>query len=455
MIGIVGPADSVSSVIEVAREAGRGDEVFGRAYERPEEATQIARSIDRICDVILFTGQVPFEIAASEVKSTAEVQVISHSGADLYRVIAQILIERQGQMPKVSVDSLDERIIRNAFRDVNLPVPQHVLPVLDADGSLQFPGVEDTAEFHISRVRQGVVEACLTCLASTHILLQKAGVPAWRIEHTRVTIGQALERAWLAAELRQSLSSQLAVVLVEMKPTTARNIDPYKRASERLRVQHQLLEQSKKVSGHLSELETGVFMITTSRGAIETAVTRFEYGHASLLSLLEVGGDLTTGAGVGPTFALAQNNARRALQVAASGKGPTIVYPDGTVFSVADRRGGVSLRIQETSQSVLQLAEQIGVGPLSLRRLVDAVGLLDHSAVTAQHLAEAYGVQNRSARRLLTALRDAGHADDVGIRSSPGAGRPQTVYNVHVDDLRTALAAGDQISSAHGVANPA
>lgn len=395
--------------------------------------------------MILFTGRVPYEIVTSEVRLIAEAQVISHSGADLYRVIAQILIERQGQMPKVSVDSLDEYIVRNAFRDVNLPVPEHLLPVLDNGGSLMFPGVEESAEFHISRVHEGVVDACMTCLASTHALLQKAGVPAWRIDHTRVTILEALERAWLAAELRQSLSSQLAVVLVEMKPTTALNIDPYKRASERLRVQHQLLEQSKRVSGHLSELEAGVFMITTSRGAIESAVTRFQHRHASLLSLPEVGGKLTTGVGVGPTFALAQGNARRALQVAASGKGPTVVYPD--------RRGGVRLRIQETSKSVLQLAEQIGVGPLSLRRLVDAVGLLDHSAVTAQQLAEAYGVQNRSARRLLTALRDAGHADEVGIRSSPGPGRPQTVYNIHVDSLLMVLGVGDQSSSAYGDTN--
>ena len=88
---------------------------------------------------------------------------------------------------------------------------------------------------------------------------------------------------------------------------------------------------------------------------------------------------------------------------------------------------------------VAALADQLGVGTQSLRRLLQAIRSVDSDAVTARQLSDAYGIQPRSARRLLRALTEAGYATEVGRRSGPRTGRPQTVFAVDLPGLSKAL----------------
>jgi predicted ArsR family transcriptional regulator len=68
-------------------------------------------------------------------------------------------------------------------------------------------------------------------------------------------------------------------------------------------------------------------------------------------------------------------------------------------------------------------------------RLFAAVRDLDPSGFTAKQFSAAYGVQERSARRILGSLTETGHATRSGIQTSPGAGRPNTIYTVDLERL--------------------
>ena len=63
-------------------------------------------------------------------------------------------------------------------------------------------------------IERGDVDAALTCLAGTHRLLLDAGVTTWRIDHARVTLVEALQKAWLASEVKKTKGNAIAVVLV-------------------------------------------------------------------------------------------------------------------------------------------------------------------------------------------------------------------------------------------------
>ncbi len=60
MIGVIGPRDSIDLARAVASEEGLGENVVTRAYDLVEEAPALARELDEICQVLLFTGRVPF-----------------------------------------------------------------------------------------------------------------------------------------------------------------------------------------------------------------------------------------------------------------------------------------------------------------------------------------------------------------------------------------------------------
>jgi len=433
MIGLIGPADSIRATQQLADEIGFVGELVPRPYDSMVEAPDLARELSDFCHVVLCTGRAPYALVADAEGVTAEVQYISHSGADLYHCIARALIEGGGTMPRVSVDTLESGLTLHAFADLDLPEPVPV-ELTSSDEA----GLAAVAARHRELVADGTVEATMSCISHVHAGLQADGVRTWRITHTRPTLADALRRAHLSDELVRSRSQELGVVIMEIDEATLRQMSTFDRENLRLTVHQQLLKQAHKLSGRLTTLDDRSFLMTVTRGVIEEAVRRARDQQRSVLSppALPRGRkvEVHVGAGTGPSYSYAEAGARQALEFARQHGAPHVVFPGGEVISAAPT-GRPEVRLQDTDGPVLQLASRLGVGPLSARRLMNALGRLGRDPVTAQQLAHAYGVQPRSARRLLASLVEAGLATEVGLRAHPGAGRPQTVYDVDLADI--------------------
>lgn len=452
MIGIIGPTDSVSLAMLVATEGGFADEIVPRWYEHADEATAIARELDSSCHVVLFTGQVPYMLTSNSDLVQAELQFISHSGADLYRCIARVLIDRQGVMPRASIDSIEESIVMSTFAEMELPAPT-AHPLGSPEDDVVVEDIGEVVAFHRASLASGRAEVVLTCLAEVYAVLKAEGVAVWRIEHTTVTVTEALQKARLSDQLIRSRSEQLALAVFQIDGSALRKLDVYEREVARLHVHRELLDMARKNGGRLTALEGGAFSIATSRGTVESAIERQKAGQASLLNSLALDVDVRAGIGIGSTFSQAESNAKQALGLAKAHSDTHVVFPDGRVHS-GDVEGGAGyLQLQDNSRAFLDLAHRLGIGALSTRRLIDALGRIGHDAITAQQLADAYGVQARSARRLLTALAKEGLAADVGVWSKPGAGRPQALFKVDVKALIASATDGGGANEAAVVAS--
>lgn len=434
MIGILGPRDSVALVEQVAMELGRSADICSLAYQHVDEAVDLARSLEPLCEVLLFTGVVPFERAKRSGLWRCELDVIQHSQADLYRQIGLVLKDTGGTFPRVSVDSLDVDSIHRVFADMGLPIPEVVIPAVDAEGAFVFEDVEGTVRAHLAAIEQGLVQAVLTCLDGAHRLLIATGVTTWRVDHARVTIVDALQRAWLASEVKKTRGSSIAIVLqkFELSGPKARG----KTAAIRAAVDRAVTSHARRMGSRVA-MDDGRYMLTTTHAAVQEMLGRYRSGQKSLVDLATkppAGVTTTLGIGFGGTYATALDSAEKAFQISGSSGEPAVVDEGGTVESlISGAHSTVSL--QDTSDAVLKLAEQTGLGPLSLRRMVSALGRTDYTAVTAQQLAEFYGVMPRSARRMLGLLVAAGYAREAGVRGAAGAGRPHVVYEVDLPKL--------------------
>ncbi|MEU4778046.1 hypothetical protein [Micromonospora sp. NPDC023633] len=439
MIGIIGPEDSIRLVQEVSAGEGRAGDLTTRAYTRPEQAPELARELDELCQVLLFTGRIPHAFAASAGGLRAEIDYMPHAGIDLYRTLSRMLLANGGRLPTVSVDTIEADIVRETYHDIELAPPTDILPIADSSGLL-FSGLDEIVAFHRERYASGAVEACLTCLGAVHRDLRESGVPVWRVEHTRASVRDALRRAWLAAEIRQSRATQIAVMMIELAEQAGRGNDPYQVERQRLRLREALLEHAERMRGRLSTIDDRTLLITTTRGTVESAIARQRSGHATLLTLRGVDVEHTVGFGAGTTIAAAEDNARKALALGRGSGDTHVVFPDGEIYS--SRESPVKQRLRETASGVLRISEQLRLGPLSTRRLLEALHQTDPNEVTARGLADAYGVEVRSARRLLNSLRAAGYAEEIGVHVSTGAGRPQTVYRVEMQRLFDEIGGG-------------
>ncbi|HZV25938.1 MAG TPA: hypothetical protein VFG00_06580 [Acidothermaceae bacterium] len=437
MIGILGPRDSVALAQQVAEKLGRSADMLTLAYQHVDEAIDLARSLEPMCEVLLFTGAVPFESAKRAGTWQCELDVIRHSQADLYRMIGLILKETGGKFPRVSVDSLDFDAVHRVFADMDLPIPEVIIPVVDEEGAFVFEDVEGTARAHLAALERGDVDAVLTCLDGTRRLLVAAGATTWRIDHAWVTIVEALRRAWLASEVKKTKGSSIAIALLKSEVAAGRGKSSATRAS----IDRAVATHARRM-GSRFVVDDGRYLVMTTQAAIEKMLDQYRNGQKSLVDLATkppAGMTTILGVGFGDTFATALDSAEKAFQISGSSHQPALVRGNGTVESFVDgAQPGISL--QETSDAILKLAAQTGLGPLSLRRLIAALGRTDYTAVTAQQLAEFYGVMPRSARRMLGRLAAAGYAREAGIRGSVGAGRPHVLYDVDLPRLGQIIA---------------
>lgn len=434
MIGLIGPRDSIALASRVASDLGIQDGVLARAYDSPDEAAALAVELDQVCAVILFTGRVPYTLARHGRPLRAILDFVPHGGIDLYRTLVLVLRDRAGRLPRMSLDTIERSVVEEIYKDLELPPPHHVLSLDPDEAEEPVRRTADVTAFHLGLVEAGEVDLCLTCLGSVREELARRGIPVVRVEHTRVALRDALQLAMLTDRLARSQATQTAVALIEGTPQQGSRGSRYARERLTLQVREQALDLAERLQGTLVDRPAGSFLIHSTRGAVEA---EFEGGGERLIGMLHATttARFSIGFGVGATAASAEEHAREAVALGRTSGEVHLVLDDGSILRLGRELADTGYRLRETDARVLARARELGVGPLTLARLAEALRSIDPTAVTARELADAYGVTPRSALRLLTTLQESGLASVLGARVSPRAGRPQTVFKVNVEGL--------------------
>ncbi len=435
MIGVVGPADSIELALAIAHEEGLADSIVARSYESMDEAPSIAQELDQVCQVILFTGRAPFVIGTHAKPLRATLQYVPHAGADLYRSLVVVLRQFDGVLPRLSIDTIEEPIVREAYDDLGLEPAAWVIPLVSEAEEETIRSSADIVASHRALYEAGRVDLCLTCVGSVCRQLQEAGVPAARITHTRSAMRDALRQADLAARLALTETTQPAAVLIVVPDLRAGDEEGlYESQRRRLHAHEALLDVAERLQGRLADLDDDRFLVYTSRGTIEEAISRFMDGQGPLRAERFPPG-ARVGVGLGATVAAAEENAQRALVMGEIHGDLHVAFATGEVFRASASRRSSRYRLRETDDAAARLARELGLGPLAVARLTRALRNVDPTAVTASELARAYGIEARSARRLITSLQRAGIATKLGRQGGARAGRPQTVYAIDMERM--------------------
>jgi hypothetical protein len=410
--------------LSVAERIGHHKRLVPRSYVSPLEAADLATEIDGVCDVILFTGRVPYQIALAQASLTATAQYIPHAALDLYRCLVILALQHGGTLPRISLDTIDRGIVEETFREIGATPPDHLYP-LDDLVSRQ-PGLTATmVDFHRSRYRKGEVDVCVTCMSTVRDQLTAEGIPVLRVQTTDSSVRDSLTKAAMASQLQRSESAQVAVLGVTGGAAGA----PANRAIVELES-----ELAHFVAGRLATNESGTVIVTT-RGALERALRNAQLAKvwASLAAI-----PAWLGVGFGNSLPQAEQNSSYARTVAVATQSHHEVFPDGSTRRLTDSTQA-RLHMRNTNARMHAINQTGGIGPMTMSRLQAALTRLGRDDVTARELAEEYGVEPRSARRLLAALHRVGVAAPLGAHAAPRAGRPQVVYKI---DLQSLLALG-------------
>lgn len=415
MIGLVGPADSVEHVAAVAQ--GMGLDLVTRSYETPDTAVSLTDEIRPLCRIILYTGVLPYQAVLRERPQWApDLMFIAHTATDLYRCVARLLVTREEysatRRPAIAVDVLASATVTDVLVDIGLDPPRHCFPVFDRPCEDLSRPVEAAIAQHKDAHRKGEVGLSLTCLGSVYRALQEADLPVVRITHTKTAIRDALRRAKLTESVREAETRQVTVVMVRCEPE---NLEAASR------------DFARTLGGSAHQTSPNTFVVHSTRGRVEA------YLDSSATSVGRANTPwAVAGFGVAPTPKQAKVEAEWALDYAEQRGQPLAVFENGAPI---DRSFGARFDGEIEPRALQEQAEHLGISPVALHRLIEAIGHFDPAHFTAQDLAVAYGATTRTARRLISSLRARGYVEHHSFTKGLGAGRPSPVYALRVSEL--------------------
>ncbi|MFI6829769.1 helix-turn-helix domain-containing protein [Kribbella sp. NPDC050241] len=400
-IGVVGPSDLVTSTSRVLA-SQRGIEVVPLRYRRETDTPKVMAEAPPTVDAWLFTGVVPYQIAAANDLLDRPAVHVEYTGATLMRALVQLL--REGRdITSMSIDILDEAQVHETLGEVGLPTRGiRVLPYRPGLSS------DDVLAFH----REARATVAITCIRSAYEKLRTEQTTL-RLAPSVHSVRAAVNGLLLVHDALRSDDAQIALGLVEI-------------AAEG---ESALRREAGSLGGSVIRYDDKRFLVVATRGPLEQATAAFtELGMLNRLK--EQFGPVRIGFGIGGSGTETEALARRALgRAKTAGRTAAVISLRNDIDLVLV--GGGAPRAQQRSKLQL-LAQRAGLSKATLERLQELVHATPEAGLTTRTVADHLGIQPRTARRVLNRLERAGLADATGTQAGPSSGRPLIIYRVHL-----------------------
>jgi hypothetical protein len=435
-IAVVGPDDLVeNSILAQHRKPQEFDwQLLAAGYREEQQVPEILRRLAGKIDACLFTGPLPYDIARRADVLDVPATFVPLSDAALYRALLGGVMNESFELSKVSIDTLSEQEIEEAYAELDVPV----------GGVRSHPyrageTASEVADFHLACWQSGQLTAAVTCIRSVWQLLREAGVPALRVLPTQASVRAALRTVGLMGMGSHLADAQIAVARVDYSlPKIAGQERPglYWREEFRLPLHQLVLSEAGRLDAAVQPFGDRGFLLVTTMGALASGTGGFRTAPFVDRISRELGVDVHVGVGIARGVAEAAQRAEAALIRASESGTRGFAVASGESFLVLPDSGGPSSSGPASKQreDALQLMHRI-VAALGADRDRGQRTPDDPYVVDTEEVAEALGTTPRTARRNLQLLSDEGLVWPLPSDRAPQPGRPRRRYRLMVERL--------------------
>ena len=310
-------------------------------------------------------------------------------------------------MSRISIDTLDPNEVAETLGEADLPA--------DAAIAMDYrPDIRsrDIVAFHREARERQRATVAITCLRSAYDVLRKE-MPVVRLAPSPRDIRSAVDALALHTRGRHGSDAQVALGLIELDKA-----DPG------------LERDLAALGGAIVAVDDDNYLLVTTRGLLERVTADFQV--APFLPVLARRHDrVRVGLGLGRSAGEAAAHAARAL-ARARAHGPVAAVLSGAHDADIVLTDAAASGAGNQPSDLGRLAQRLGMSRGTLHALRGLLEGADGNRVTATEVAQAFSIQERSARRLLKRLERAGAAVPVGTVSDGQMGRPPVIYQVDV-----------------------
>ncbi|GAA1579997.1 MULTISPECIES: hypothetical protein [Kribbella] len=429
-VGLFGPRRLVKTMAEVGQEvaerSAHGIRFLTGGYDDQSEAEErYLRLRDRI-DSAVFPGPWAFDLATTGHWLTVPSTHLPLTGAALYAALlrASLTIE-DVDLSRVSIDSLSLADVAEAYGEIGLDTAEVYDVPYEGPAS-----VDGFAAFHQEKYERQHTTVALTTILSVERDLQAAGVPVLRIAPTRSSVRDALETAVLLGQGTRMGAHQLAMIAVQVIPSRAESGD-YWQQELALLTHQKLLSEARQVGASVTRRSDTLFLVTTTYGALVRLTEQFAFAPFLGALTAQLGVPVAVGAGTGQTARAAEANALMAVEESVAAGGKVAVYLDGSSERLDLEPGPATTDAAPDETPIDQRALEIvtsiasAMSPAPGRQVV----------VDVESVAAIMQVTQRTGRRMLKELVDAGLAWPLPPARSTGGGRPRQQFRLLTEKL--------------------
>ncbi|NIK61176.1 hypothetical protein [Kribbella shirazensis] len=431
-VGLFGPRRLVKTMAEVGQEVAErsvhGVRFVTGGYDDLSEAEErYLRLRDRI-DAAVFPGPWAFDLATTGHWLTVPSTHLPLTGAALYAALLRAsLTIKDVDLSRVSIDSLSLADVAEAYDEIGLDTTQvYDVPYEGPDS------VDGFAAFHKEKYERQHTTVALTTILSVERDLRADGVPVLRIAPTRSSVRDALETAVLLGQGTRMGAHQLAMIAVQVIPSRAESGD-YWQQELALSTHQKLLSEARQVGASVTRRSDTLFLVTTTYGALVRLTEQFAVAPFLGALTAQLGVPVAVGAGTGQTARAAEANALLAVEESVAAGGKVAVYLDG---------GSDRLDL-EPGPATTDSAPVDGTSPIDQRALEIVTSIASAMSpapgrqvvVDVESVASIMQVTQRTGRRMLKELVDAGLAWPLPPARSTGGGRPRQQFRLLTEKL--------------------
>ncbi|MGM8212830.1 hypothetical protein ACLIBH_08550 [Virgibacillus sp. W0430] len=431
-IGIIGPADTVQLILEVANEFTERIQHIPFIYKSFEETKEIIQTNGNKVDVWIFSGQAPFAIAEKYLESQSG--FYPHlNGSSLTKVLLDISYKDHKQLNRLSFDTIPSHDVLETFSELNL----------NTEGLKLYPysgykPTEELVQYHSALHESNQVDACITGIRSVYEALNARGVPAYRITPTKMAIRDTILMASQQSEIIQFKSAQISILILQIYDMNKRigdsdrSFDMYRVS---LKIQELMIEFTESIQGSFILQGNDKVIMYSTRGALEVNQSNDVF---SLLDKITMLTKLTAniGIGYGNTVFGAEQNAYLALNHANDYGKNNIMLADerGIVEGPLHDAKSILFSRRSYDAAVINKLKLSGINVSTYNKVLSIQDNLKQGFISAFELAKWLGMTQRNARRILGDLEKHGLAEIVGEETPGARGRPRRLFKVGVTE---------------------
>lgn len=433
-IGIVGLKTSIERIIDLAEEYKNELEFISFPYETTEEIEKIVEENNSHVHAWLFSGPIPYEIAK---KSIGTDKIMVHAPATesgFYHSLLEMIYDQGKIINKVSIDamSLDAVSLKNIVEEA---VPQLKVDPLKIYTKVFEPDVDlnDLFHFHLNLWNQGKAEGALSCFPSVCEALREKGVPAYWMSISKMEIQQTLRILYEKVKTSYFKDTQIGVEIIEVENfnrVAEEMKTPYHLLYLELRLKEMLIQLCQKLNGSFLEKGNGVYMILSSRGAIEQEIHALEDTIQKLA--FEADTTVAVGIGFGETAYSAEINAFRAIQHSKNMKKReiVIVQDDGKIVESPGKQKELQYASSTNNEILLEKLKNGNIGIKTYKKIAALVRRMGWHEFTTKELATHLEMTERNVRRIVTSMCEVELVQYVGEEAHATRGRPSKIYRL-------------------------